>query len=126
MATTKKTETAAKKATKTAPETTTKATVKKTTKKKDENAVFTYKGKPLLRCGNQLYYGTPEDKYVVRFTVEDSKDVSGLQVGTRVKIDLMTNEGEERSRIMKQAERDGLYKALDIGLFWLEDALENF
>ena len=99
----------------------------KTTKPKSKKAgeIFTYKGKPLLRCGNQIYYGSSDDKYVVRFTVDESKKVSGLDVGTRVTVDLMTNEGEERSKIIKQAERDGLYKALDIGLFWLEDALGN-
>ncbi|MCL2837992.1 MAG: hypothetical protein FWE04_02845 [Oscillospiraceae bacterium] len=93
---------------------------------KKENEVFTYKGKPLLRCENVLYYGNPEDKYIARFTVESSDDVMGLPVASRVTIDLMTNEGEERSKIIKQAERDGLYKALDIGCFWLEDALEHF
>ena len=92
---------------------------------KKENEVFTYKGKPLLRCGNQLYYGDIDSKYIARFTIEGSADVKGLSVANRVTIDLMTNEGEERSRIIKQAERDGLYKALDIGMFWLEDALEN-
>jgi len=95
-------------------------------KKTEKNEIFMYKDKPLLRCGNQIYYGSVDDKYIVRFTIDDTKKVSGLEVGTRVTIDLMTNEGEERSKIIKQAERDGLYKALDIGIFWLEDALENF
>jgi len=90
------------------------------------NEIFSYKGKPLLRCGNQIYYGQPDDKYITRFTIQSSKDVNGLSVANRVTVDLMTNEGEERSKIIKQAERDGLYKALDIGIFWLEDALENF
>ena len=97
--------------------------------KKAENKksdVFTYKGKPLLRMGNVIYYGNPEDKFVTRFTLDGVKAVSGLDVATRVTIDLMTNEGEERSKVIKQAERDGLYKALDIGIFWLEDALEHF
>ena len=95
-------------------------------KKKTENEVFTYKDKPLLRCGDQIYYGNVEDKFIVRFTIDDGKDVKDLHVASRVTIDLMTNEGEERSKIIKQAERDGLYKALDIGCFWLEDALEHF
>ena len=84
---------------------------------KKEGEVFTYKGKPLLRKDNVIYYGNSEDKFIVRFTIEGSDDVEGLQVGNRVTIDLMTNEGEERSKLIKQAERDGLYKALDIGIF---------
>lgn len=95
-------------------------------KKTAENEIFMYKDKPLLRVDNQIYYGNIEDKYIVRFTLEGQKNVNDLAVASRVTIDLMTNEGEERSKIMKQAERDGLYKALDIGAFWLQDALENF
>jgi len=97
-----------------------------TKKKTTENEVFMYKDKPLLRVDNQIYYGNIEDKYIVRFTLDEQKEVNDLQVAGRVTIDLMTNEGEERSKIMKQAERDGLYKALDLGAFWLQDALEHF
>jgi len=95
------------------------------TAKKKEKEILTYKGKPLLRNGNQMYYGNPEDKYIVSFVVEESENVADLPVGTKVTINLMTNQGE-KSSVIKQAERDGLYKALDIGCFWLEDALENF
>jgi len=95
-------------------------------KNKTENEIFTYKDKPLLRCGNKIYYGNVEDKYIVRFTIDNGEELKDLHIANRVTIDLMTNEGEERSKIIKQAERDGLYKALDIGCFWLQDALEHF
>ena len=48
----------------------TKAKTSKPAKKKTEdsaNNILTYNGKPLLRCGNEIYYGKPEDKYVVIF-----------------------------------------------------------
>ena len=95
------------------------------TKKKKDDAILMYKDKPLLRCGNEIYYGNPTDKYIAHFIIEDSVDIMKMPVGTRVTIQLMTNEGE-RSKLIKQAERDGLYKAMDIGCYWLEDALENF
>ncbi len=85
---------------------------------------LTYNGKPLLRCGNQIYYGNPEDKYVVIFRLEDQEPLQDLQIAKRVVIELKTNEGEQ-SRLIRQAEREGLYKAFDIGMFWLEQALEN-
>lgn len=84
-----------------------------------------YKGKPLMRCENLIYYGNPEDKYVVCFRMEDNEPLDDLTISKKVIIELKTNEGE-KSRLLKQAERSGLYKALDIGTFWLEDALENF
>ena len=94
-------------------------------KKKNEKEMLVYKDKPLIRKDNQLYYGNFDEKYIVSFRIEDTKKIKGLEVGTRVVIELLTNEGAA-SKLIKQAERDGLYKALDIGAFWLEDALENF
>lgn len=89
-----------------------------------EEKYLTYNGKPLLRCGNKIYYGNPEDKYVVTFTLEDCEKLADLEISKRVVIELKTNEGK-RSQLIRQAERDGLYKALDLGIFWLEQALEN-
>lgn len=106
-----------------------KPTEKKTAKKsskpdRDEKKLLTYKGKPLLRCGNTIYYGNPEDKYVVTFRLEDQEPLGDLQLSKKVVVELKTNEGS-RSTLIRQAERDGLYKALDVGIYWLEQALEN-
>lgn len=102
------------------------ATKKTTSRSKatKEKEILTYNEKPLVRCGNQIYYGKPEDPYVVIFRLEDQTPLNDLQIAKRVIIELKTNEGE-RSRLIRQAERDGLYKAFDIGMFWLEQALEN-
>lgn len=89
-----------------------------------ENQMLTYNNKPLLRCGNEIRYGNPEDKYIVVFRLEDREPLEDLEISKRVIIELKTNEGN-RSQLIRQAERDGLYKALDLGMFWLEQALEN-
>lgn len=89
-----------------------------------ENPILTYNGKPLVRCGNLIYYGNPTDKYVVTFRLEEQEPLGDLQIAKRVIIELKTNQGK-RSQLIRQAERDGLYKAFDIGMFWLEQALEN-
>lgn len=102
-----------------------KKTVTKSSKTdSDEKAFLTYKGKPLLRCGNTIYYGNPEDKYVVTFRLEDQEPLGDLQISKKVIVELKSNEGS-RSVLIRQAERDGLYKALDVGIYWLEQALEN-
>ncbi len=102
------------------------AAAKKTTASKEakKNDILTYNGKPLLRCGNEIYYGNPEDKYVVIFRLEDNEELEDITISKRVIIELKTNEGP-RSQLIRQAERDGLYKAFDIGMFWLQQALEN-
>lgn len=97
---------------------------KKSAKKKEDQQILTYNGKPLVRCGNTIYYGNPEDKYVVIFRLDEQEPLGDLQIAKRVIIELKTNEGE-RSKLIRQAERDGLYRAFDIGMFWLEQALEN-
>lgn len=92
-------------------------------KKKEET--LSYKGKLLLRKGNEIYYGNPGDKYMVLFRVTESEKLEDLDISTKVVIELRTN-SETNSTLIKQAERDGLYKAFDIGFFWLEDALANY
>lgn len=86
---------------------------------------LTYKGKLLLRKGNEIYYGNPEDKYTVLFRILENDKLADLDIAKKVIIELRTN-SENNSVLIKQAEREGLYKAFDIGFFWLEDALENY
>lgn len=92
---------------------------------KKKSDVLTYKGKMLLRKGNEIYYGSPEDKYMVLFRIMETDKLEDLDISKRVVIELRTND-EKNSMLIKQAERGGLYKAFDIGFFWLEDAIENY
>ena len=62
---------------------------------------------------------------MVLFRVTESEKLEDLDISTKVVIELRTN-SETNSTLIKQAERDGLYKAFDIGFFWLEDALANY
>ena len=84
-----------------------------------------YKGKPLLRKGNVLYYGNAEDKYIICMTVQETSKIMDLEVSSSVKISLQTNEAPGNERVIKKAERDGLYEALDLGQFWLEEILSE-
>ncbi len=83
-----------------------------------------YKEKPLVRRGNMIYYGNPEDKYMIILIINATKKVKDLEVSTNVTIQLMRNDGQ-KGKMMKQAERDGMYAAMDIAEYWLSDALEN-
>ncbi len=83
---------------------------------KKKSDVLTYKGKMLLRKGNEIYYGSPEDKYIVLFRIMETDKLEDLDISKRVVIELRTND-EKNSTLIKQAERDGLYKAFDIGFF---------
>ena len=82
---------------------------------------FTYRGLPLVRKGNELYYGNMSDEYVVRMQIEQTKDLSGLQVASKIRIIKMaTDKDLPFDKIfVKTAEKSSLYEALDIACAWL-------
>lgn len=91
--------------------------------KESENKILTYKGKPLMRKGKQIYYGNADDKYRVYLEVEDETELLGLNISTSVSVQLQTNDVPGKEKVIKKAERDGLYAALDLGEFWLTEIL---
>lgn len=93
--------------------------------KEKEKMILTYKGKPLMRKGKQIYYGNTDDKYRVYLEVEEDTEILGLNIATHVNVQLQTNDLPGREKVIKKAERDGLYAALDLGEFWLTDILSE-
>ncbi|NLY44358.1 MAG: hypothetical protein GX066_10470 [Clostridiaceae bacterium] len=88
---------------------------------------LTYKGRLLTRKGDMLYYGNPEDEYIITMKVLDSKMVKDIKVSSRISIELQLNRPglKGKEKVVKKAEREGLYRALEIGTIWLEDALSS-
>ena len=93
---------------------------------KKEKEVLIYGGKPLLREDNVLYYGDFNENFITRFTILETKGLHDLTVASKVCVELLEKNGDDikSARLVKKAERDGLYAALDIGVYWLEDILE--
>lgn len=96
---------------------------KKTTKKKEN--FLTYKGRPLVRNGNTIYYGNMYDKYVVMLQILGTKQFGEDEIPGMVQVQLMSTDPDirARDRVIKKTEKDGLYNAIDIGCIWLERAL---
>lgn len=89
--------------------------------------VLTYNGKPIIRCGNRVYYGNLEDKLILVLDITKTKNVNGLEVADEVLVQVMDNTGElGKGQVFRKATRENLYKALDIGEWWLKDALKQF
>lgn len=87
--------------------------------------LLTYNGKPLVRCGDRIFYGNLEDKYILVLDILETKDVKDVKAATKVKIQLMDNTGElGEGQVFRKTERENLYKAIDIGEWWLQDALQ--
>ena len=90
-----------------------------------EQGFPSYKGKPLVRSGDTIFYGSMADKYVVKLDIKSKKTVGALEVADKVSVQLMYTDPEIRTRkqIVKTSEKDGLYLALDIAEAWLNKAL---
>ncbi len=91
----------------------------------EENAVLMYKGRPLMRKDNMIYYGSMADSHIVMLQILESKKEGDIDVATRVSVQLQLTDPTVRSRdrVVKKSEKDGLYTALDVGCVWLERAL---
>lgn len=85
----------------------------------------TYKGKPLVRCGDVIYYGSMKDKYVIRLEIKSKKKIEDIEIADKVSIQLMFTDQSIRTRkqIVKSSEKSGLYLAMDIADAWLTRAL---
>ncbi len=96
---------------------------KKTAEKaeKNENRFLKYKGYPLVRKNDELYYGNMSDKYVIWMQITEKTKVGDMDVASKVKIYKMATD-ENLSpieAIEKQSEKNSLYEALDIAYAWL-------
>ena len=91
----------------------------------EENAVLMYKGRPLMRKDNLIYYGSMADSHIVMLQILETKPVNGIEVASRVSVQLQLTDpaAKSRDRIVKKSEKDGLYTAVDFGSVWLERAL---
>jgi len=73
-----------------------------------------YKGHPLRRKDNLLYYGSMADKYIIMMQILDTKKIKDLDVATRVSVQLQLTDPDlkSRDRVVKKTEKDGLYNAI--------------
>ena len=86
-----------------------------------------YKGHPLRRVGNMIYYGSMADKYIILMQIKESRKEQDMDVATKVSIELQLTAPDlkSRDRVQKRSEKDSLYSAIDIGSIWLERALSG-
>lgn len=88
---------------------------------------LTYKGKPLVRKGDTIYYGDTAEKHIIMIKINTTKDVGGIKVADKVTVQLLLSDMDlkPKDRIVKSSDKVGLYNAMDIGAIWLERALKD-
>jgi hypothetical protein len=84
-----------------------------------------YKGHPLMRKENIIYFGSMSDKYIIMMQILETKNEQDLSVATRVAVQLQQTSPTVRlkDKIVKKTEKNSLWAALDIASIWLDRAL---
>lgn len=92
-----------------------------------ESIPLTYKGRPLRRLDNLIYYGSMSDPYIVMLQILETKPLQDLEVASRVSIQLQLTDSNVKGRdlVEKRSEKDSLYSAMDIASVWLDRALAS-
>ena len=92
-----------------------------------EKIPLTYKGHPLRRKDNLIYYGTMAEKYIIMLQILSTKNVDGLEMADKVSVQLQLTDPDlkSRDRVVKKSEKDSLYAAMDVAAVWLDRALSG-
>ncbi len=92
-----------------------------------KNELLEYKNRPLMRKGNIIYYGSMSDSHIIMLQILDSGEVKGLPVAKRVSVQLQQTNPKIpiRERVVKKAEKNSLWTAMDLASIWLSRALNN-
>lgn len=93
----------------------------------NENLPLVYKGHPLRRKDNLIYYGSMAEKYIIMLQVMSTKKVDDLDVATKVSVQLQLTDPDlkSRDRVVKKSEKEDLFSAIDLGATWLDRALSS-
>ena len=91
----------------------------------ETSGALTYKGHPLRRKDNLIYYGSMADKYIIMIQVMSSEKLDGLDVANKVHLQLQFTDPDlkSRDRVVKKSDLPDLFSAIDMGSIWLMRAL---
>jgi len=86
-----------------------------------------YRGHPLRRVDNLLYYGSMADKYIVMMQVLDSEPLKDISLAKRVSIQLQLTSPnlKSRDRVVRSTEKGSLSEAMEFATIWLDRALSG-
>lgn len=96
-------------------------------KTKNSETYLNFKGRPLVRSGDTIYYGHMWDKFVVVLQVMNKTKLMDQDISAKINIHLVSTDPSlpMNKRVIKQTEKEGLYNALDIACIWLDRELKD-
>ena len=86
-----------------------------------------YKDKPLVRQGRFIFYGYPDDKFILFMNILEAKKVGDLEIATKVLFQIQNTDDDIsfNEKVVKQCEKSNFYDAFEIGSIWLDRALKK-
>ena len=90
-----------------------------------ENLV--YRGHPLRRVDNLVYYGSMADSHIVMLQILETKKVQDTDIATKVSVELQLTDPNLRSRdrVVRSTEKGSMAEAMEFATIWLERALSG-
>ena len=81
-----------------------------------------YKGKPLVREGDEIYYGLMSNKFYLFLMIMTKKKASrvDMEIPDKILVQILPTDGS--GKVEKQTTVSGLYEAFDLGCAWLDRA----
>ena len=92
---------------------------------KGKSKILEYKGHPLRRKDNLVYYGSMSDKYIIMLQVTETKPLDDLNLAARIQVQLQYTDPDlkSRDRVVKKSEKTSFFEAMDVAAVWLERAI---
>jgi len=93
----------------------------------EASSFLTYKGRPLVRSGNVIFYGNLNDKYVVMMQILGESPDGDIMKSTKVSVELQNNDpnAKPNERVIQKTEKKSMSDAMEIATIWLDRADEE-
>lgn len=92
------------------------------TREQVKGNVLYYKNKPLVREKDTICYGDFTEKCVLIFEIMSYVEKEGQRVPGKIFIQIIDTES---GKILKQADKEGMFDAFTYGIFWYEKFLSE-
>ena len=80
----------------------------------DEKKILTYKGHPLMRLGNMIYYGSMADSHIVMLQVLETKKVGDTDITTHSELIDIIGSTTPDDVVTLTVYRNGSYITIDV------------
>lgn len=87
----------------------------------NSNVCLTYKGYPLVRQKDEIYFGNINDDYYICMKILHKTEVNGLLIADNVMVYKVSTDDTLNlmDAIVRNSKKNSLYEALDLAVAWL-------